>query len=147
MRLTWKRLRMHTRYPFRIAREGASVVGCDVERIVVRIEHDGVVGLGEAAPTPYYGQSLDSVERTLQQIGPMLPERPEPIEPIVDRLLERFDDQRATLAAVDTALHDWVGKTRGQPVWRVLGEPGLNPARTPPTSMTIGIDQPESIGP
>ncbi|HUT79354.1 MAG TPA: dipeptide epimerase [Polyangia bacterium] len=128
---------MHTRHPFKIAREGASVVGRDVDRIVVRIEHDGLVGLGEAAPTPYYRQSLDSVERALERIGPMLGAEPEPIEALVDRLLERFDDQRATVAAVDAALHDWAGRRAGQSVWRMLG---LDPADTPPTSMTIGID-------
>lgn len=146
MQLTWKRLRMHTRYPFRIAREAASVVGSDVERILVRIEHDGIVGLGEAAPTPYYNQSLDSVERTLQQVGSTLPAHPEPIEPIVDRLLERFDDQRAAVAAVDAALHDWAGRRQGRPVWAVLSDFALDPARTPPTSMTIGLDEPELIG-
>ena len=65
MHLTWKRLHLHTRHPFRIAREGASVSGRDLERIVVRIEHDGTSGFGEAAPVPYYGQSPDSVEQTL----------------------------------------------------------------------------------
>ena len=135
-------MHLHTRHPFRIARAGASVTGRDVERIIVRIEHEGIFGFGEAVPVPYYRQSPDSVERTLKQAQPLLPGTPEPIEPVVDGLLERFDDQRATVAAIDAALHDWVGKRRGQPVWRLLC---LEPARTPPTSMTIGLDVPELI--
>jgi len=142
MHLSWKRVRCHTRHPFRIARPGASVSGCDLERIIVRIEHDGVVGLGEAVPVPYYRQTLESAEQTLAAAGPLLGDRPEPIEPIIDRLLERFDDQRATVAAVDAALHDWLGRRRGLPLWHMLG---LDPSATPPTSMTIGIDEPDSI--
>jgi L-alanine-DL-glutamate epimerase-like enolase superfamily enzyme len=142
MKLSWKRLRLHTQHPFRIARAGASVSGRDLERVVVRLDHDGIVGLGEAVPVPFYHQSVESVEQTLQQAGPLLSDEPEPIEPVVDRLLERFDDQRATVAAIDAALHDWVGKRRGEPVWGMLG---LDPAGTPPTSMTIGIDEPASI--
>lgn len=142
MKLSWSRIRAHTRYPFKIARPGASVDGRNVERIVVRIDHDGICGLGEAAPTPYYRQSLDSVERTLDQMGGMLGDAPEPVVPLVDRLLERFDDQRATVAAVDAALHDWLGKSRGLPLWRLLE---LDPAGTPPTSMTIGIDAPNLL--
>jgi L-alanine-DL-glutamate epimerase-like enolase superfamily enzyme len=142
MHLTWKRLHLHTRHLFRIAREGASVAGRDLERIVVRIEHDGTSGFGEAVPVPYYGQSSDSAEQTLQRAAPLLSGPPEPIEPIVDELLQRFDDQRATVAAIDAALHDWLGKRRSQPVWKLLG---LDPAATPPTSMTIGIDAPGLI--
>jgi L-alanine-DL-glutamate epimerase-like enolase superfamily enzyme len=55
-------------------------------------------------------------------------------------LLARFDDQRAAVAAIDEALHDWLGKRRGLPLWSVLEGLGLDPARTPPTSMTIGLD-------
>jgi L-alanine-DL-glutamate epimerase-like enolase superfamily enzyme len=40
------------------------------------------------------------------------------------------------------ALHDWLGKKLGQPLWRILG---LNPASTPVTSYTIGIDSTEKM--
>jgi L-alanine-DL-glutamate epimerase-like enolase superfamily enzyme len=43
---------------------------------------------------------------------------------------------------VDIALHDWVGKTLGAPLHRLWG---LNPARTPVTSFTIGIDTPDIV--
>ena len=99
MKLTYQRIKAHTRYPFHIARPGGSVDGCEVNRMVVRLEHDGMVGMGEAAPAPYYGQDLDSVEETLNQARPMLEGvAPPPIEPIVDELLARFDDQRAATA-------------------------------------------------
>lgn len=142
MKLTWRKLTVHTKYPFRIARPGSSVDGNDVHRIIVEIAQDGIVGRGEAAPTPFYHQSLDSVEATLAQVPPLLGDDPFRMGPIVDRLLERFDDQRATVAAIDEALHDWVGQKLGIPVWRLLG---LDADTTPPTSMTIGIDHRDLI--
>ena len=140
MKLSWKRITAHTRYPFRIARPGSSVKanGTEIERIVVSIERDGIVGRGEATPTPYYNQSLESVERALADASPLLGNDPGDVDRIVDRLLDAFDDQRAAVSAIDVAVHDWLGRSRGLPVWRLLG---LDVSRTPPTSMTIGIDR------
>ena len=144
MEVRWERITAHTKHPFRIARQGSSVAGDGtlVERIVVNIEHQGFVGRGEAAPAPYYRQSLASVEQTLEHARDLLGQDPGEIDAIVDRLLERFDDQRAAVAAMDMALHDWLGQARGRPLWRLLG---LDPSRTPPTSMTIGIDRPDLL--
>ena len=47
-----------------------------------------------------------------------------------------MDGQAAGKAALDAALHDWIGHRLGVPVWRLLG---LSP-EAPPTSYTIGID-------
>lgn len=144
MDLSWKRITARLQYPFRIARPGSSVGddGTRIERIIVSIEHEGITGWGEAAPTPYYQQSLESVEQTLASARPMLANMTPDIDAVVDLLLSRFGDQRATVAAVDAALHDWNGKRIGQPVWRMLG---LDIRKTPPTSYTIGIDSPDVL--
>lgn len=145
MELTARRISIHTRHPFRIARDGGSTAGRDVVRVILRIEHDGVVGYGEAAPTTYYRQSPDSVEETVERIAAderFLGDDPFQIVPIIHRLINAFDDQRATIAAIDAALHDWVAKRLNVPVWKILG---LNPTATPATSMTIGIDEPDRI--
>jgi L-alanine-DL-glutamate epimerase-like enolase superfamily enzyme len=144
MRLSWHRITAHTRHPFRIARGGSSVGGDGtlVERTIVSIEHDGVIGQGEAAPTPYYKQSLETCEETFEQAAPMLGHDPSDIDGIVDRLLAEFPQHRAAVAAIDEALHDWLGKKRGMPVWKMLN---LDPSRTPATSMTIGIDDPDKL--
>ena len=39
--------------------------------------------------------------------------------------------------ALDGALHDWIGKRAGLPVWKLLG---VSMATMPQTSYTIGID-------
>ena len=64
----------------------------------------------------------------------------------MEEILAYVDDvapgNPAAKAAVDIALHDLVGKLIGQPWYRVWG---LDPARTPYTSFTIGIDTPEVV--
>ena len=144
VKLTWKRITAHTRHPFKIARAGSSASGdgTRIERIVVAIEHQGVVGFGEAAPTPYYHQSLDTVDATLAAARPMLAAMSPDIDAVVDAMLERFGDQRATVAAIDAAVFDLLGKQSGSPVWKMLD---LDAGATAPTSFTIGIDSPERL--
>ena len=48
----------------------------------------------------------------------------------------------AARAALSTALHDLVGKRLGVPLYRLWG---LDPARAPRSTFTIGIDTPEKI--
>jgi L-alanine-DL-glutamate epimerase-like enolase superfamily enzyme len=40
------------------------------------------------------------------------------------------------------ALHDWIGKRLGLPVWKMLG---LDPARTPLSCVTLGMAEPEEM--
>ena len=138
MRLHWSRQELALKHTFTIARSSASVK----ETLLVELEHEGVVGTGEAIPTSFYGQSLASAEAALAEMAELLGGDPFQITPIVDRCLARFDDQRAAVSAVDAALHDWVGKRLGVPVWRLLG---LDPEAAPLTSFTIGIDEPDVV--
>ncbi len=136
MELTWQRIDLRLKRPF----VTAAAVRTDKQTIWVRIAHQGVEGWGEAVPTDLYGQSLESAERTLSKVAQILTDAVEPIEPVIDRLLAEFDDQRATVAAIDAALHDWLAKSHGQSVAGMLG---LNPRNAPLTSVTLGIDAPE----
>ena len=142
MRMTWRRQRIHTRHPFKIARAGASLEGTETERVIVHLEDRGVLGFGEAAPSAYYNQSCASVDATLSHATALCGGDPHLVIPIVDRLLDKFSDQSAAVAAIDMALHDWVGKKLGVPVWRLYG---LDPTTTPFTSYTIGITEPKEL--
>lgn len=138
MRLTWHRQELSLRHTFTIARSSVSTK----QTIVVELEHDGIIGFGEAVPTGYYHQTLESAEFALAGMTNLLGDDPFQIEPILARCLERFDQQRAAVSALDGALHDWIGKKLGAPVWRLLG---LDPAAAPVSSFTIGIDDPATI--
>jgi L-Ala-D/L-Glu epimerase len=141
MKLTTLRRKFHLRHPFLIARDMADT-STEKEFLLVHIEHDGKVGWGEAAPTTYYHQSLDTAEAALKSMGGMLGDDPFALDKILDAARARFPDQSAAVAALDGALHDLIGKLLGIPVWKLLG---LDRARCPLTNITIGIDTPEIV--
>ncbi len=132
MQLSVRRLRLPLAETFTIARDSR-----DHEDVVVlELEHDGVVGLGEASPVDYVGETPESALAFLADEAPgLVGSDPWALEAIGRRLAGRSGEQAAK-CALDAALHDWIGKRLGVPVWRLLG---LGPP-LPPTSFTIGID-------
>lgn len=106
------------------------------EVVQVELAHEGIVGAGEAAPVYYRGETAESAAEFLAEEAPALAgDDPFALEEIGQRL-EDVEGRAAGKAALDGALHDWIGKRLGLPVWRLLG---LSP-EAPPTSYTIGID-------
>jgi L-Ala-D/L-Glu epimerase len=104
--------------------------------VQVELEHDGVVGLGEASAVYYRGESIDAVLEFLTVTAPpLVGDDPFALEAIEERL-EDVDGVMGGKSALDAALHDWIGKRLGVPLWRLLG---LSP-EAPATSFTIGID-------
>lgn len=116
-RLTWERQILRLRHRFATSRGGVS----EKQTIVVRLEHESIVGWGEVVPSPLYGQSLEASEAALAEMAARLSDDPFRVETILADFLHRHDAQRAAVAGVDSALHDWIGKKLGQPVWRMLG--------------------------
>jgi L-alanine-DL-glutamate epimerase-like enolase superfamily enzyme len=137
VKLDWETFGVRAEVPFRISRS----VQDRVERVWVRLEADGVEGWGEADPSPYYGESADTVGEALERMRPALEaeREPERLEAIERTLRRTVEGNGSAHAAVSAALHDLVGKRAGQPVWRLLG---LDPADAPESSFTIGIDEP-----
>lgn len=110
--------------------------------MLVEVEHDGVIGYGEASMPPYLGESQASAAAFLARVD--LGRFPDPFQlgeilPAIDALAP---GNTAAKAAVDIALHDWIGKKLGAPWHRIWG---LDPAKAPVTSFTIGIDTPEVV--
>jgi L-alanine-DL-glutamate epimerase-like enolase superfamily enzyme len=137
MNLTWQRQRIRPRHRFATAQWATD----EKETIIVRLEHEGLIGYGEIVPSELYGQTLESAEATLAAAQDRLGDDPFAIEPILKRLLADFDTQRATLDGLDAALHDWCGKKLGVPVWRLLGL--ARPRKQ--TTFTIGVAEPDLI--
>lgn len=107
--------------------------------VLTQIEYDGVKGYGEASMPPYLGESVESVTRFLMNVdlnrfGDIIE-----IEAIISYIDSLSPGNYAAKASVDIALHDLVGKLQDKPWYRIWG---LNPANTPYTSFTIGIDEP-----
>jgi len=132
-------LNVRTRHPFIIARGGQSDYGTIWVRL---IDRDGLEGWGEAAPSRIYGESTETVLAALQAYAEHLPADPlllEDTERHWDTLLQLNPSARGALSS---ALHDLAGKRMGVPVYQLWG---LNPAKAPQSTFTIGIDTAEKI--
>jgi L-alanine-DL-glutamate epimerase-like enolase superfamily enzyme len=139
VRLTHEPLDLTTAWEFRIASTGPRLTH---ENLLVRLEHDGIEGIGEAAPARYYGESRTLSERALDQWAPHLGEDPFALEALEARLDAVLAGQSAARAALDMALHDWIGKKLGLPVWRLFG---LDPAAAPRSCVTLGMAAPAEM--
>lgn len=124
--------------PFTIARGSRN----EVPVVFVELHHEGIVGIGEASPLMRYGENVQTVMHFLARTR--LEDFDNPFE--IDRILGYVDGiakgNNAAKAAVDIALHDWVGKKLGLPLHRHFGPGG---AKTPYSSYTISIDTPDNI--
>ena len=138
MKLSFEPYELQLRHTFTVA----SYSRTSTPDVQVRIEYDGFTGYGEASMPPYLGQSVETVSAFLKKVN--LEQFKDPFQ--IDGILEYVDSlsegDTAAKAAVDIALHDLVGKLLGQPWYRIWG---LDPAKAPNTTFTIGIDTPEVV--
>jgi L-Ala-D/L-Glu epimerase len=111
-------------HPFAIARGSEDVA----RTLIVRLAWNGITALGETAPSPRYHESVVSAEAALA--GQRLGDDPYALDALLAGL------PPAARCGLDLALHDMIGKDVDRPLWRLFG---LDPAKTPVTSFTIGI--------
>ena len=139
LRLSSEVFEVRTKHPFTIARGTSDAV----RRVWVRLtDGDGAEGWGEADPSWYYGETADTVVAALARLEPVLPADPFELEAAEAAMLRALAGNAAARVAVSAALHDLVGKRLGVPLWRLWG---LDPARAPVSSFTIGLDRPEIV--
>jgi L-alanine-DL-glutamate epimerase-like enolase superfamily enzyme len=139
-------LRLALRDPFLIARSDHDACH-GVTTVIVELRDTrfpGIVALGEGYPDRFYGETVD----TMAAVFPLLQAAIEGYEPTADGLRAASDRLQASIrwnggakCAIETALHDLVGKVTGEPVHRLLG---LSPD-IPPTDFTLGLDEPAVV--
>jgi len=105
--------------------------------MLVEVEKDGITGYGEASMPPYLGESHETAAAFLAGVDASRWTDPFLLDEVLASVDAVAPGHHAAKSAVDIALHDWIGKKMGQPWYRIWG---LNPAKTPVTSFTIGID-------
>lgn len=110
--------------------------------VLTELKYEGVKGYGEASMPPYLGESHESVLKFLSLLNISQFTDPFLTEDILQYVDSVMPGNYAAKASVDIALHDLIGKLMGKPYYKLLG---LNPAQTPLTSFTIGLDVPEVI--
>lgn len=138
MQLRTEPLDLHTVFEFRIAHGSRRAH----RNTLVRIEHDGLEGLGEAAPSHYYGETSATVEAALAEWAPHLGDDPFALDALEQRLDAALQGNAAARAGLEMAVHDWIGKKLGRPTWQLLG---LDPARTPRSCVTLGMAGPDEM--
>jgi L-Ala-D/L-Glu epimerase / N-acetyl-D-glutamate racemase len=139
LKLVVEQCAITTRHPFVIARGSTN----GYKRAWVRlVDDDGVEGWGEADPSSFYGETLETVLAALKKLASHLPQDPFDLEEAEARFAQIVPKNGSARAALSAALHDLVGKRVGQPLWRLWG---LDPRKAPLSSFTIGLDTPEQM--
>ncbi len=129
-------------YPYTLELKHAFTVAVNTRTttpvMMVEVEKDGVIGYGEASMPPYLGESHETAHAFLSKVDLKKYDDPALLEDVLKDIDAIAPGNHAAKAAIDIALHDWLGKKKGfawHQVW------GLNPASTPVTTFTIGLDK------
>jgi L-alanine-DL-glutamate epimerase-like enolase superfamily enzyme len=110
--------------------------------MLTEIEYNGITGYGEASMPPYLGESHESAAKFLSLLDLSQFDDPFLLLDIIDYVENIMPGNYAAKASVDIALHDLIGKLIDEPLYRLYG---INPAKTPLTSFTIGLDSADII--
>ncbi|MEJ2052646.1 MAG: dipeptide epimerase [Calditrichaceae bacterium] len=137
--ITSKIIRLHLSHAWTISRNSSDYK----DNVFVKLEKDGIAGLGEAAPNIRYGESAELTMEKIEQAKHIF----ETYEwkdygSIKETLDKKIVDQSCAKAALDIALLDWNSKIQNKPLYQFLG---LKYTRPLTTSYSIGIDSPEII--
>ncbi|MEM9213721.1 MAG: dipeptide epimerase [Cyanobacteria bacterium P01_F01_bin.150] len=137
MRLQLESFTVHKRFALTISRGTTT----QTTNVWVRIEQDGIEGWGEASPFSVGGsQTSETLMASLEAIAPLLTSLTPFDQGPVERLMTQVKLPSAARNALDVAMHDWVGKKLGVPLWQLWGG---ELDRIVPTSVTIGISSPD----
>ena len=137
MKWTIIRKELHLAHAFTLSRGSSSVK----HNLFVELDHDGIKGYGEAAPNSRYQESPQSAQQALTEITKNLKGDPRAYTTFLSQLDNINAGEQAAKSAIDSAVMDWVGKCLQIPLYRLWG---LTP-EIKPTSMTIAIDDPQSM--
>lgn len=109
-----------------------------VEHLLVELEHEGLVGIGETGGLDTGHRHFDTpgIAAELEALAPQLlglePEPFQALEPLLGAL------SPPARCGLDLALHDWWGKHLNQPLHRLWG---LDPGDGVATSVTLGLGE------
>ncbi len=138
MNLSFQDYQLTFEYPFGIA----SYTRTTHDVVLVTIEHNGVVGTGEASMAKYLGETKTSIAQFLSKVKLSQFENSFEIAKILRYVDSVEPGNTAAKAAIDIALHDLVGKIGEKPCYKIYN---VDPAQMPITSLTLGIDEPEVV--
>ncbi len=112
------------------------------DTVNLRYTRDAITGHGEGAPIVRYEEYPEKAKQAIDAIlDKIAAGDPWQFDSFLAEIRKQLGEhQRAAMAAVDIALMDWIGKKLNVPLYKYFG---LDPAATPVTTFSIGIDTPE----
>ena len=111
------------------------------DTLQVAYTRDGITGHGEGAPIARYHEDAEGARKAVESVRDLLLSAdPTQFSKLMGQVFRRVPGNWAGKSAIDIALMDWVGQKFGVPLYEWLG---LDPADTPLTTFSIGIDTPE----
>lgn len=138
---TAERIALQTTYPFTIARETVH----EIENVIVRVaDAEGREGVGGAAPSRRYGETVDTVMAVLPELLDVVTNVGDPnaLQQIERGMHAVVRGHAAAKMAISAALHDLRAQQAGLPLYRFWG---LDATAALTSSFTIGIDSTERM--
>jgi L-alanine-DL-glutamate epimerase and related enzymes of enolase superfamily len=139
MKLAYRSINLPFRYPFTISKGSKT----HQPSLVVRLEHMGFAGYGEAPAISYYNipveKMIQDLERKKMMVEKFAFTEPERYWHYLHHL---FPQNNFLVCALDIAAWDMYGQLRQQPLYKLWG---LDMSQAPATDYTIGIDTIEKM--
>lgn len=140
MKLTIHQIDLPLEYTFTIAHESRDVQ----PTMIIRLEHNGEYGLGEAVATSYYGYTITEMIQAVEKQRDKIEQVNDFSTPesFYSSLENWFPNHSFLRCAFDIAAHDLYGKLQKQPLYRLWG---YELHDLPASNYTIGIDSIERM--
>lgn len=131
---SWETIQLQLRIPFRLS------YGVSEQRIAHWIRMRGDEGWGEGTIPPYYNVSRQSMLDYWQKQS----ERSDPLPTKFDEIRDWLDPSgpAPARAAIDLALHDYLSRKQGLPLYAAMG---LKRPAPKPSCFTIAADAPQAM--
>ena len=139
MKIQFSQFTINKRFPLTISRGTTA----QTTNIIVKILENDTEGWGEASPFSVgdYRQTTEMIKKDLEKSTFILKSFNPWQYQQIENVLTEYQVCSAAKAAINIAIHDWIGKSVGLPLWQLWG---LNQDDIVPTSVTIGINSPEN---
>lgn len=139
MNLSYQVIDLPLKHTFTIAHQSRDVQ----DTLIVKLEENGIYGLGESTTNPFYGMTIENMVARLEDFRVVVEAgKWESPEQLWDLGKVVFRENPFAQCALDMAAWDLFTKKKGKKLYEYLG---LNPATIPTTNFTIGIDTVEKM--
>lgn len=139
MNLSYQVFDLPLKHTFTIAHQSRDIQ----DTLIVKLEENGIYGLGESTTNPFYGITIENMSVCLEEIRPIVEKvNWESPEQLWELGREIFKNNPFAQCALDMAAWDLFTKKQGKKLYEYLG---LVPTYIPTTNFTIGIDSVEKM--